>query len=144
MVKALKSWIGLAHFGNSRFGLAHFRNSQYGMAHFRNSWFGLAHFGNSRFGAGPFKKTFEKMSFLACFPLLWVIFWLLTLVQSDDMDILQKKWSKTLIPAWNKSSNIFHTPICTCSCHRLLCSRTNLKEHSKSATSCPSWPFRTP
>ena len=64
---ALKSWIGLAHFGNSRFGLAHFRNSQFGLAHFRNSWFGLAHFGNSRFGAGPFKKTFEKMSFFGMF-----------------------------------------------------------------------------
>ena len=61
------SRFGLAHFGNSQFGLAHFRNSQYGLAHFRNSWFGLAHFGNSRFGAGPFKKTFEKMSFFGMF-----------------------------------------------------------------------------
>ena len=35
---------------------------------------------------------FEKMSFFGgCFPLLWVIFRLLTLIQSDDMDILQKE-----------------------------------------------------
>ena len=45
--------------------------------------------------AGPFRefqKTFEKMSFFGMFiPLPRVIFWLLTLIQSDDMDILQKE-----------------------------------------------------
>ena len=44
------------------FHILHFRNSQFGLAHFRNSRFELAHFRNSLFGAGPFKKTFEKMS----------------------------------------------------------------------------------
>ena len=41
----------------------------------------------------------------------------------------KKNWSKTLIPAWNRSSNILLPPIC--SCHRLLCSMTKLKEHSR-------------
>ena len=56
------------------------------------------------------KKSLEKIVFLACFPLLWVVFWLiLTPLQSIDIHILQKKkWSKTLIPARNKSSKIFH------------------------------------
>ena len=39
----------------------------------------------------PIQKIFwENVIFLACFPLLWVVFWLLTLIQSDDVDILQK------------------------------------------------------
>ena len=41
----------------------------------------------------------------------------------------KNNWSKTLIPAWNRSSNILLPPIC--SCHRLLCSMTKLKEHSR-------------
>ena len=55
----------------------------------------------------------------------------------------KKNWSKTLVPAWNMSSNILLPPIC--SCHRLLCSMTKLKEHTgKSArNSCklefPGW-----
>ena len=69
------SWNGPAQIGNSQnwqtqfriLRLAHFGYSCNGLAHFRNSWFGLAHFGNSRFGAGPFKKTFEKMSFFCMF-----------------------------------------------------------------------------
>ena len=42
---ALKSWMGLANFGNSRFG--------------------LSLFGNFLFGAGPLKQTFEKMLFFS-------------------------------------------------------------------------------
>ena len=38
----------------------------------------------------PIQKTFEKMSFLVCFPHPCVSFWLLTLLKLDDMDILQK------------------------------------------------------
>ena len=47
----------------------------------------------------------------------------------DDIDILQKKWSKTLIPAWNRSSNILLPPIC--SCHHLLCSITKYFEEPR-------------
>ena len=78
----------------------------------------------------PIQKNFwENVIFLACFPFLWVIFWLLTLIQSDDMDILQKESVQKLIPAQNRSSNILLSPIC--SCHCLLCSMTKLKEHSR-------------
>ena len=41
----------------------------------------------------------------------------------------KKNWSKMLIPAWNRSSNILLPPIC--SHHCLLCSMTKLKEHSR-------------
>ena len=41
----------------------------------------------------------------------------------------KKNWSKTHIAAWNRSSNILLPPIC--SHHRLLCSMTKLKEHSR-------------
>ena len=63
-------------------------------AHFRNSLFVAANFGNSWFVVDPFKKVFRKSRFLAYLSLLWVVFWLLTLLQSCDMYILQKKWSK--------------------------------------------------
>ena len=44
----------------------------------------------SWFEAGLFKKLFRKLRFLVCFPLLWNRFWFLTLIYSDDIDILQK------------------------------------------------------
>ena len=57
----------------------------------------------------PFYENFlENCVFLACFRLQWISFWLLTLIYSEDMYIFQKDWSKTLIPAWNKGSNILH------------------------------------
>jgi len=40
-----------------------------------------------------------------------------------------KKWFKKLIPVRNSGSNILVRPIC--SHHRLLCSMTNMKEHSR-------------
>ena len=92
----------------ARFVAAHFKNSPFVAAHIRNSWFVVAHFGNSWFEAGPFKKVLRESRFLACFPLLWVIFWLLTLLQSVGIDIPQKDWCKTLIPAWKRSLNILH------------------------------------
>ena len=67
----------------------------------------------------PFYENFlENCVFLACFRLQWISFRLLTLIYFDDMYILQKKWSKTLNPAWNKGSNILLPPIW--SSHRLL------------------------
>ena len=52
------------------------------------------------------------------------------------MDILQKKWFKKLIPVRNSGSNILVRPIC--SHHRLLCSMTNIKEHSREICYPPS------
>ena len=75
------------------------------------------------------KNFLVNFVFLVCFSLQWISFWLLTLIYSDDMYILQKNWSKTLIPAWNKGSNILLPHIW--SHHRLLCSMTKLKEHSR-------------
>ena len=75
----------------------------------------------------PLKWVFrrKKSHFWACFALLWAILWLLTLLQSVDIDILQKK---TPIPAWNKRSNIFNPLICSRDC--LHCSMTKLKQHN--------------
>ena len=80
-------------------------------------------------GWPSYENFLENCVFLACFGLQWISFWLLTLIYSDDMYILQKNWSKTLIPAWNKGSNILLPHIW--SHHRLLCSMTKLKEHSR-------------
>ena len=41
-----------------------------------------------------FKKFLENCVFLVCFPLQWISFWLLTLLQSVDMYILQKELVK--------------------------------------------------
>ena len=56
------------------------------LAHFGNSSFRSACFGDSRFSASPSKKLLKKCHFLACFPLLSVI-WLLTLIQSDGIRV---------------------------------------------------------
>ena len=67
----------------------------------------------------PFYENFlENCVFLVCFPHQRISFWLLTLLQLVDMYILQKNWSKTLIPAWNKGSNFLPPHIW--SSHRLL------------------------
>ena len=47
----------------------------------------------------------------------------------SNMDILQKKWFKKIIPVWNRGSNILVRLIW--SHHRLLCFMTNMKEHSR-------------
>ena len=80
-------------------------------------------------GWPSYENFLENCVFLACFGLQWISFWLLTLIYSDGMYILQKNWSKTLNPAWNKGSNILLPHIW--SSHRLLCSMTKLREHSR-------------
>ena len=142
------SWIELPQIENSRNEPAQFRNSrnmlpdlswQFVVAHFRNSWFELAHFGiswivvahfrNSWFEAGPFKKLFSKLSFFGMF------FTSMNQFLASNSHLCRwhvysaKKWSKKLIPVWNKGSNILLPHIW--SHHRLLCSMTKLKEHSR-------------
>ena len=84
------TWFELAHFGNSQFVVAHFRNSSIELAHFEISWFVAAHFRNS-LSLDLLNFFLENFVFLACFQLLWISFWILTLIHSDDMDILQKE-----------------------------------------------------
>ena len=69
-------------------------------------------------GWPSYENFLENCVFLACFGLQWISFGLLTLIYSDGMYILQKDWSKTLNPAWNKGSNILLPPVW--SSHRLL------------------------
>ena len=122
---------GQQQIGNSRNVAPQIRNSQNVLPQIKNSWNVLLHLLQQTSGIhdlwrhisgipdlwchisgihGPFKKVFRKYCFLTCFPLLWVIFHRLTLLWSVDIDILQKDWFKTPIPAWNKSSNIFIPP----------------------------------
>ena len=69
------------------------------------------------------------------FNLLSGQWWLLTLNHSDDMDILQKDRSKTLIPARKRTSNIVHPFIW--SHHRPLGSMTKLKGRSREINLLP-------
>ena len=76
-----------------------------------------------------YQKCSIKCVLFSLFYLQWISFWLLSLIYSDVMYILQKKLSKTLNPVWNKGSNILLPHIW--SHHRPLCSMTKLKEHSR-------------
>ena len=139
----------LAHFGNSQFVVAHFRNSWIELAHFGVSWFVLAHLRNSWFEAGLFKKkTFEKTSFFGMFSTSMNQF-----LASNSSSIGWHVYSaKKLVK--NAHSCILLPHIW--SHHRLLCSITKLKEHSreicyhidklilifdvwKKGPSCPNW-----
>ena len=71
------------------------------------SWFVVAHFRNSLFEAGHSKKLSRK-PFFGIYSTSMNQF-LASYSSSISRHVYSaKKWSKTLIPAWNKDSNILH------------------------------------